>query len=153
MVIAKLKRLNKEHMALFVVDKIPLVFQQGHVIAKETGLKVCCLCGENRTKKLVKEIVSGHFDVLVVTAGSLLELLKEQIQMELFCVMVLDECHHASADHPFALLLSAWRQCSLHTRPRLLGLTASPVQGATLKQVCFICCYLFLQAAHPLLCT
>ncbi len=82
MVIAKMKLLNPEHMGLMLVDRIPLVFQQGHAITTDTGLRVCCICGENRTERRVKQLHDGTFDVLVITAGSFFELLnRDQIEV------------------------------------------------------------------------
>ena len=126
--------MNSTHLALFVVDRIPLVFQQSHVIAKETGLRVCPLCGENRTRTKLMELNDGRYDVMVVTAGCFKELtLKEEVAAEQFCVVVLDECHHAKGEHVYAYILQWFMK--IDKRPRILGLMASPVSGKTHKQM------------------
>ncbi len=82
MVIAKMKLLNPHHMGLMLVDRIPLVFQQGQAIMADTGLRVCCICGENRTERRVKQLHDGTYDVLVITAGSFHELMnRKQVQV------------------------------------------------------------------------
>ena len=52
---------------------------------EDTDLRVCRLCSENRTKKRIKQLHDGTYDVLVATAGSFLEMLNQkQIQVSLF---------------------------------------------------------------------
>jgi len=44
-------------------------------------------------------------------------------------VWVLDEAHHASGLHPYAVLMNSFvANTPKHLRPRILGLTATPVQ-------------------------
>ena len=43
-------------MGLFIVDRVPLVFQQGAAISMETQLRVCRVCGENKTKATMREL-------------------------------------------------------------------------------------------------
>ena len=82
MVIAKMKILNPNRMGLMLVDRIPLVFQQGQAIANDTGLRVCRLCSENRTSRHVRQLNDGTYDVLVITAGSFNELIsREKIEV------------------------------------------------------------------------
>ena len=82
MVIARMKLLNPYRMAVMLVDRIPLVFQQGQAIMMDTDLRVCRLCSENRTKRRVKQLHDGAYDVLVITAGSFLEMInRKQIKV------------------------------------------------------------------------
>ncbi|XP_065062019.1 uncharacterized protein LOC135688892 isoform X1 [Rhopilema esculentum] len=130
MVIAKMKILNPNRMGLMLVDRIPLVFQQGQAIANDTGLRVCRLCSENRTSRHVRQLHDGTYDVLVITAGSFNELIsREKIEISNFSVIVFDECHHATGDHIYRKVLQHLEACSPNTRPRVLGLTASPFKA------------------------
>ena len=43
-------------MGLFIVDRVPLVFQQGAAISMETQLQVCRVCGENKTGATMREL-------------------------------------------------------------------------------------------------
>ena len=150
MIICKLKVLNPSRMGLFVVDRVPLVFQQGAYISHQTRglLRVCTLCGENRRPIHIRRLREGAYDVLVVTAGALLEMIQRQhldISSQFSCV-VFDECHHASGNHVYAQLLEHLNLNGLtncistvnskensrkNIRPRLIGLTASPVAAST----------------------
>ncbi|CAJ1341611.1 unnamed protein product [Effrenium voratum] len=135
MVLARMARLNRNHMGLFVVDRIPLVFQQASAIAAETGLRTCQLCGENKTKGMLHKLRDGGFDVLVVTGGALVEILRnEELSLQQFSVVIVDEAHHATGEHVYSKVLSAVRNLPGtpdQPRPRLLGLTASPVTATT----------------------
>ena len=51
MILAKMCKLNPNRMGLMLVDRVPLVFQQGDATAEDTNLSVMSLCGENKTKK------------------------------------------------------------------------------------------------------
>lgn len=87
MVIARMKSLNPFRMAVMLVDRIPLVFQQGQALMEDTRLRVCRLCSENRTKRSVAKLHDGSFDVLVITAGSFLEMLNRK-QLQVFSEII-----------------------------------------------------------------
>ena len=132
LVIKKMKMLNPDHMALFVVDRVPLVFQQGAYLEFETGLRVCMLCGENKRPRELRLLNQSRYDILVVTAGCLLHIIeKRQLDLRLFCNIVLDECHHALGEHVYTKLLREVESAGLlsSSGPRILGLTASPVSA------------------------
>ena len=136
MLMHKLKILNPEYMVLFIVDRVPLVFQQAHYIEKQTGLRVSRICGENRTLQKMKFLNDGKYDVLVITAGAFLEVIANN-QLDIarqFCCIVFDECHHAAKGHVYATLLRKLHALSVGKKnnvPRVIGLTASPVAAST----------------------
>ncbi|KAF0722904.1 hypothetical protein AaE_009915, partial [Aphanomyces astaci] len=99
MVMQRMRQLNPTRLAIMVVDRIPLVFQQGAAIEADTNLRVCCLCGENKTQATVQRLRHNHFDALVVTAGLLVEAAaKGELDPTAASVVVFDECHHAGSD-------------------------------------------------------
>ena len=53
MVLTRMHELNPNRIGVFVVDRVPLVFQQAAVLRRETGAQVCELCGETKTKRMV----------------------------------------------------------------------------------------------------
>ena len=135
MFLGRMCSLNPDRIGLMIVDRIPLVFQQGEAISCDTNLRVACLCGENRTALTIKHINSGHYDVLVVTAGAFYEMVeRKDINVNLFCAVVLDECHHISGGHRYVDVLNKFMMLPHSDQPRLLGLTASPFSATTLKQ-------------------
>ena len=56
MLLARMCRENPSLIGLFVVHRIPLVFQQAEAIRSETGLRVIGLCGENITNHKVIQV-------------------------------------------------------------------------------------------------
>ena len=123
MTAARMKRLNPHFMVLFIVDRVPLVFQQAESISTDTHLNVCPITSEFNTNLKRKHLNQGCYDVLVSTAGAYLALERE-VKISKFCLVVFDECHHATKSHDYVLLLNMIGTCE--PRPRVLGLTASP---------------------------
>ena len=122
---ARMKILNPGHMVLFLVDRIPLVFQQGESISIETHLNVCSLTSEYNTNLKRRKLTQGVYDLLVSTAGAFLSL-KGYLSIDRFCYVIFDECHHATKQHDYKVILDEIKLCPPHNRPRVLGLTASP---------------------------
>lgn len=51
------------------------------------------------------------------------------IQVQDVAVLVMDEAHHANGNHPYATIMAHFvANTPKHMRPRVLGLTATPVQ-------------------------
>jgi hypothetical protein len=67
LVIARIKILNPRKLIAFVVERIPLVFQQTRALSMDTDLSLCKLCSENRTLANVKKLLGRSFDVLFET--------------------------------------------------------------------------------------
>ena len=126
LVTAKMIELNPGYMVLFIVDRIPLVFQQGFTISRDTQLEVCALTSETNTFKKRTELVDGDFQVLVATAGAYYDGLEKMLGIERFCCVIIDECHHTTKGHIYVRILDLIKTCDPHNRPRVLGLTASP---------------------------
>lgn len=132
MLMARIRALNPQRMGLFVVDRVPLVFQQAAAISKETGMDVLPLCGETRTQSATKALRAGRYQALVVTAGALVEMLAaEELSLSHFAVVVFDEAHHATGRSPYSSLIQKLAAEPATSRPRILGLTASPFVART----------------------
>ncbi|PIN07709.1 dsRNA-specific nuclease Dicer [Handroanthus impetiginosus] len=128
----ELQKKNKKMLAVFLVPKVPLVYQQAEVIRERTGFQVGHYCGEMGqdfwdARRWQREFESKQ--VLVMTAQILLNILRHSIvKMEAISLLILDECHHAVKKHPYSLVMSEF----YHTtpkgkRPSVFGMTASPV--------------------------
>eukprot|EP00928_Gymnodinium_smaydae_P044602 TRINITY_DN29748_c0_g1_i1.p1 TRINITY_DN29748_c0_g1~~TRINITY_DN29748_c0_g1_i1.p1 ORF type:complete len:686 (-),score=77.95 TRINITY_DN29748_c0_g1_i1:16-2073(-) len=103
---------------LFVVNNVALVEQQTRY------LKSVC-------KSPWSKIHSSHsglnVGVTVGTAGALLGFMPA-LPMDKLGLVVFDEVHHATGDHPYVQILSLIREhCPVY--PRILGLTASWLDG------------------------
>ena len=132
MILAKMCKLNPSRMGLMLVDRVPLVFQQGDAIAEDTNLSVMGLCGENKTKNRINKLNSEYYDILVVTAGAFFELLEKQyVDVSLFCTVIFDECHHLTGNHRYVEIMKKFLSQTLTHQPRIIGLTASPFAGGS----------------------
>ena len=131
LVLHRMTKLNPQRIGVLIVDRIPLVYQQASAIELDTGMHVCRLSSENSTPCTWKKIQSKRDDVLVCTAGCLLELLRKQIvAAHDFSCVVFDECHHITGDHCYTTILREFfRRCPEKAAPTFLGLSASPVKS------------------------
>ena len=127
LVAGRMKKLNPAYMVLFLVDRIPLVFQQAESISTDTHLRVCPITSESNTNRKRRQLNQGAYDVMVSTAGAYLAL-ERDVNIQRFCLIIFDECHHATKSHDYVLLLKLIRDSATddQNRPRVLGLTASP---------------------------
>jgi ERCC4-related helicase len=129
-----ISELNPQRSCVMVVDRIPLVHQQRDALVLDTGMLVLPLCSENKTAQKVKKWVDNFYDAVVVTAGTLVGLLEEGVvSIDRFSVLVFDECHHATGLHDYSTILAKVRLVPPASRPRLLGLSASPFSCTTFE--------------------
>nr|XP_010934025.1 endoribonuclease Dicer homolog 1 [Elaeis guineensis] len=136
---------NKKMLAIFLVPKVPLVYQQAEVIRERTRYRVGHYCGEMGqdfwdARRWQREFESKQ--VLVMTAQILLNILRHSIiKMEAIHLLILDECHHAVKKHPYSLVMSEFYHTTLKDkRPSVFGMTASPVnlKGVSSQEDCAI---------------
>ncbi|CAN6589034.1 unnamed protein product [Malus baccata var. baccata] len=123
---------NKKMLSVFLVPKVPLVYQQAEVIRERTGFQVGHYCGEMGQDFWDTRRWQHEFDtkqVLVMTAQILLNILRHSIiKMESINLLILDECHHAVKKHPYSLVMSEFYHTTpKEKRPSVFGMTASPV--------------------------
>ncbi|GJJ70535.1 endoribonuclease Dicer [Entomortierella parvispora] len=126
---------EEKKLCFFVVNNVPLVYQQAAVIRANCGMKVLELSGEKIADKKFSntlwEKVYETTDVVVLTAQILLDLLFHGfIQMSKIHLLIFDECHHARKGHPFARIMRDFyhsrRDGVNASRPKIFGMTASP---------------------------
>ncbi|XP_062091269.1 endoribonuclease Dicer homolog 1 [Humulus lupulus] len=127
-----MQKQNKKMLAIFLVPKVPLVYQQAEAIRERTGYQVGHYCGEMGqdfwdARRWQREFESKQ--VLVMTAQILLNILRHSIiRMEAINLLILDECHHAVKKHPYSLVMSEfYHTTAKEKRPSVFGMTASPV--------------------------
>ncbi|KAJ1970372.1 Dicer-like protein 1 [Dimargaris xerosporica] len=127
--------------AVFLLHSVPLVAQQAEAIRTQTGLAVAAIHGTGSTA-----LMSEHYwqdlldgcDVLVVTAQVLLDALRHGlVALARFHLAVFDECHHARKDHPYnQIMREFYFSLPRAERPKVLGLTASPLCLKASIEVC-----------------
>lgn len=121
-------------IAFFLVDKVALVFQQHSFLTKNLDFPMQKLCGEMvegvESKAFWKETLE-HNEVVVCTAEILNTALHHSwIRMDQISLLIFDEAHHTKKDHPYARIIkNFYIDEKLERKPRILGLTASPVDA------------------------
>ncbi|KAK1778627.1 hypothetical protein QBC45DRAFT_161003 [Copromyces sp. CBS 386.78] len=121
-------------IAFFLVDKVALVFQQHSFLTKNLDFPMEKLCGEMvegvESKGFWKETLE-HNEVVVCTAEILSTALHHSwIRMDQISLLIFDEAHHTKKDHPYARIIkNFYIDETLERKPRILGLTASPVDA------------------------
>lgn len=149
MTISYMLELNPTRQALFLVDKVLLVIQQSRYLVKQIGdriykrfdpenpsklverkLKIAALCGGQQS---TQGVPIWQHDLIVVTAAYCEQLImKNVLRWEDLCIVVFDEAHHCTKNHPFNKLLENNHLTRpLGERPKILGLTASPAGKKT----------------------
>ena len=142
MVLSCMRELNPGKLMVFLVDRIPLVFQQSNYIKKQLpGLKVGSLAGEMEPEQLQsvhKKLAERKIDVLVLTHQIFLNVLATQtnqiIRMSDISVLVFDEAHHCQGNHPYNKIMSHYRKFPKSLKPLVLGLSASPAGELSMER-------------------
>jgi endoribonuclease Dicer len=137
---------NPARITFFLVASVSLVFQQHAVLETNLDHKVARFCGAMNTDKYNKVVWTQHFTenrVIVCTADILLQCLSHSyITMRQINLLVFDEAHHTKKNHSYARIIKDYylAEPEEQARPRVFGMTASPVDAKTDA----------IQAAHEL---
>ncbi|XP_048137165.1 endoribonuclease Dicer homolog 2 isoform X2 [Rhodamnia argentea] len=74
-----------------------------------------------------------RYEVLVMTPAILLNCLRHSFfKLDLIKVLIMDECHHARGEHPYACIMKEFYHPQLRDNmqvPRIFGMTASPIKS------------------------
>jgi hypothetical protein len=128
----RFRKLNPSKLVVMVVDRVPLVQQQCEAIHRDTGMSVCPISGETNHNVALQALRNGCYAALVVTAGALCNFLRQdKLRITDFSVVVLDECHHVTGEHPYTTILKLTAKCEAALQPRIVGLSASPISATT----------------------
>ncbi|CAM8897033.1 unnamed protein product [Rhodiola kirilowii] len=127
-------RKPQKKICVFLATTVALVEQQSKVIKDSIDFKVGTFCGGTNGLRShhdwEKEI--QQCEVFVMTPQILLRNLNHCfIKMELIALLIFDECHHAQAqsNHPYAEIMKVFYDTNVQSRPRIFGMTASPIVG------------------------
>ena len=140
MVLSCMKKLNPDKLMVFLVDRIPLVYQQSAYIKKQLpDLRVGSLVGgmepeqSEQQKDVHKNLASRKIDILVLTHQIFLNFLATCTQTDPIIrlsdvsVLVFDEAHHCQGNHPYNKIMSQfYHDVPDRCKPLVLGLSASP---------------------------
>ncbi|KAH8694547.1 hypothetical protein BGZ61DRAFT_352039 [Ilyonectria robusta] len=122
-------------VSFFLVDKVALCFQQFAVLNCNLEHPMTKFFGDMTGLMKTKEFWDKQFDenmVVVCTAQILLDCLSNGfIRMNQVNLLIFDEAHHAKKNHPYARIIKNHYIREGQDRPRVLGMTASPVDCQT----------------------
>ncbi|KAI1300586.1 hypothetical protein F5Y03DRAFT_363829 [Xylaria venustula] len=133
------RKAGQDHrLAFFLVDKVALVHQQYRVLEINLDFHMVSFTGDSGEAIYTHEFWNQMIEkktVVVCTAEVLRQCLGYSfIQMEQINLLIFDEAHHAKKNHPYARIIKdfyATLEKSNRRRPRILGMTASPVDAKT----------------------
>lgn len=121
---------------VFLAHRVPLALQQADVLQRflPSRFRVGCYRGDQGVDYWSPERwaanIASH-SVLVMTAQIFLNLLRHGlISMECLSLLIVDEAHHATKNHPYRrLFVEFYHSLPPHAhRPRIFGMTATPVK-------------------------
>jgi endoribonuclease Dicer len=124
-------------VAFFLVEKVALCEQQHRVLKNHLGgHSTAMFTGDTRGLTKDKKYWDTQFDsnmVVVCTAHILLDCLNNAfIKMDQIHLLIFDEAHHAKKKHVYAEIVRRYYYTTQKSdRPRILGMTASPVDSKT----------------------
>ncbi|XP_050365532.1 endoribonuclease Dicer homolog 3-like [Argentina anserina] len=125
-----IKSTGHKKSIVFMAPTVHLVIQQYEVIKRSTTLEVGLYYGAKGVDDWSPECweveVNKH-DIMVMTPQILLDALRNAfLRIEMICLMVFDECHRATGNHPYAKIMKEFYHKS-GNKPKIFGMTASPV--------------------------
>lgn len=146
MVLSCMKKLNPDKLMVFLVDRIPLVYQQSEYIKYQVpDLRVEILAGDigrfpgdkSRWIATVQALTENKIDLLVMTSQILLNLMADEcpiLRMSDISVLVFDEAHHCLGNHTYnQIMRDYYKVTSNRFKPLVLALTASPAGADKLE--------------------
>lgn len=124
------RSIGQNKLIIFLAPTVNLVHQQYEVIKEYIDLKVEEYYGDKNVDEWNAqqwgEEIKEH-NVLVMTPQILLDALRKAfLTVEMVCLMVIDECHRATGNHPYAKIMKEFYHKS-RNKPKIFGMTASPV--------------------------
>ena len=128
---------RKPKITFFLVASVTLVFQQYAVLDANLDHKIAQLYGAMNVDTWSKAVWEQHFTenrVIVCTADILLHCLARSfITIPQINLLVFDEAHHTKKNHAYARIIKDFylAEPALNARPRIFGMTASPVDSKT----------------------
>ncbi|XP_062207830.1 endoribonuclease Dicer homolog 3a isoform X2 [Phragmites australis] len=127
----KISRANNDRkLIIFLAPTVQLVTQQCEVIKSYTDFEVECYHGSkgvDQWKAQSWQEQLSKYQVMVMTPQVLLHAFRQSfLILDMVRLMIFDECHHATGNHPYTRIMKEFYHRSEH-KPNVFGMTASPV--------------------------
>ncbi|KAF8664946.1 hypothetical protein HU200_054266 [Digitaria exilis] len=121
---------NDRKIIVFLAPTVQLVTQQCEVIKSYTDFDVEYYHGAkgvDQWKAHSWQEQLAKYQVVVMTPQVLLDALRQAfLILDMVSLMIFDECHHATGNHPYTRIMKEFYHRSEH-KPNVFGMTASPV--------------------------
>ncbi|KAF9646833.1 hypothetical protein BDM02DRAFT_3180798 [Thelephora ganbajun] len=121
-------------LVVFLVPKVALAQQQGAFIAKHSPLRVKQATGAtapDMSDRLGWQELLSDVDVIVLTAQLFLNVITHSHwTINEVSLLIFDECHHTRKNHAYNGIMREYYQCPTDQRPKIFGMTASPIWNA-----------------------
>ena len=142
MVLSCMKKLNPNKLMVFLVDRVPLAYQQSDYIKSQVpDLRVETLVGEMepfQQKNIHQLLADNKVDLLVLTHQIFLNFLavteNPPVRLTDVSVLVFDEAHHCRGNHQYKQIMAYYKDTPNKFKPVVLGLTASPAGEITVER-------------------
>ena len=126
--------IGPRQISFFLVPTVMLVEQQTEYVGRCLRKTPMPICGAmNNINRWDRETWRQLFEnnTAIICTGEILNqaLAKRYVTIPEINIIIFDEAHHAKAGHPYAVVMKRYKECSEASRPRILGLTASPVES------------------------
>ncbi|KAF9574816.1 Dicer-like protein 1 [Mortierella alpina] len=122
-------------VAFFVVNKVPLVFQQLDYITSNSDIEARAFYGAMNVDSYDKAMWESIFqenEAIVLTGQILCNVLQRaylEIHNASSGLIIFDECHHAVGNHCYREIMTEYyKEAHPSERPKIFGMTASPAQ-------------------------
>lgn len=123
-------------VSFFLVDKVALAFQQHAVLECNLAHSIAVFFGQSVRYSWSTVFWEEQFkkhEVIVCTAEILNQCLQHAyLRMDQINLLIFDEAHHTKKDHPYARIIKDYypiKGSGDLRRPRIFGMTASPVDA------------------------
>ena len=115
---------------LFLVPSIALAGQHTTTLLANLPYTVATAC-HNVTRTIGSKEKLSQANILVATHGAAKDLLMhygDLFSFKRLNLLIVDECHYCSGEHGYsAIMKNFYHSLPIEKRPRVLGLTASPL--------------------------
>ncbi|CAO1636838.1 unnamed protein product [Parajaminaea phylloscopi] len=123
---------RRNKVALFLVNLVPLAHQQAAFLDANIPATVDVLYGELEARQSSRHYWEDVFEngvgVVVCTAQCVLNaVIHAYLKLDDVSLLIFDEAHHAVGNDTYARLMTYYRLLPVEQRPKVFGMTASPL--------------------------
>jgi ERCC4-related helicase len=124
-------RLEPPKQTVFLVPSIVLAVQQAETLRNNLPFTICVAYGTTVNVENREQLKKAN--IVVATHGAYMNLLQHYgFRISSCNLLILDECHHCVGSSIYSQIMESYRRENAIDRPRVVGLTASPLLSVKL---------------------